>query len=235
MEKVQTCSISNNSGSLMPQTSCQGLIPRLFKTRRGKIARERTKVTPKVIWMLEVYQLLQPEMLSSDSEVMMSVCTSFSLTSALPSRRRAAESSSSSRTQDLMLPPSLRSRDRSAGHLAPRRPIPPKLRRVCLVPEPCAGRSCEVRTDLLAGVTAYERRWSKCWFTVTHARARRLDLRVCCSGNSYEDASRVRRSRCVMRGWRTKVAAPQETCLRPLASPNVRNIQENIREPAAKS
>lgn len=87
-------------------------------------------------------------MLSSDSEVMMSVCTSFSLTSAFPSRRRAAESSSSSsRTQDLMLPPSLRSRNRSAGHLAPRRPIPPKLRRVCLVPVSCAGRSCEVRAD----------------------------------------------------------------------------------------
>lgn len=65
------------------------------------------------------------------SEVMTSVCTSFSLTSAFPSRRRAAESSS--RTQDLMLPPSLRSRNHSAGHLAPRRPIPPKLRRVCLV------------------------------------------------------------------------------------------------------
>lgn len=84
-------------------------------------------------------------MFSSNSEVMTSVCTSFSLTSAFPSRRRAAESSS--RTQDLMLPPSLRSRNHSAGHLAPRRPIPPKLRRVCLVPVPRAGRSCEVRTD----------------------------------------------------------------------------------------
>lgn len=49
-----------------------------------------------------------------------------SLTSALLSLRRAAESAarSSTRTQDLMLPPSLRSRKRPAGHLAPRRPIP---------------------------------------------------------------------------------------------------------------
>lgn len=61
--------------------------------------------------------------------------------SALPSRRRAAESaaSSCSRTQDLMLPPSLRSRKRPAGHLAPRCPIP-RLHRAssrCCEPPAC--------------------------------------------------------------------------------------------------
>lgn len=66
--------------------------------------------------------------------------------SALPRRRRAAESAatSSSRTQDLMLPPSLRSRKRPAGHLAPRRPIP-RLHRAssrCRVPCSARGTHC---------------------------------------------------------------------------------------------
>jgi len=64
------------------------------------------------------------------------------LTSAFPSRRRGVKSavSSSSRTQDLMLPPSLRSRKRPAGHLAPRIAIP-RLHRAssrCRVLAACA-------------------------------------------------------------------------------------------------
>lgn len=47
------------------------------------------------------------------------------LTSARPSRGGVAKTAArSSRTQDLMLPPSLRSRKRPAGHLAQRGPIP---------------------------------------------------------------------------------------------------------------
>lgn len=57
----------------------------------------------------------------------MSILALSALTSALPSLKRAAESAvrSSSGSHDLMLPPSQRSRQRPAGHLAPRRPLSP--------------------------------------------------------------------------------------------------------------
>lgn len=99
--------------------------------------------------------------------------------SALPSRRRAAESaaSSSSRTQDLMLPPSLRSRKRPAGHLAPRRPIQ-RLHRAssrCLV---LAAGARHALLNISKCVTAYKQRLSKCLLTVTHTQARRLTLSI---------------------------------------------------------
>ncbi len=105
--------------------------------------------------------------------------TSPGLTSALLSRRRAAESaaSSSSRTQDLMLPPSLRSRKRPAGHLARRRPIP-RLHRAssrCRVLASCARHAL---LNIPKCVTAYKRRLSKCLLTVTHTQARRLTLSI---------------------------------------------------------
>lgn len=88
------------------------------------------------------------------------------LTSALPSCRPATEStaSSSSRTQDFMSPPSLRSRKRPAGHLAVRRPIPRMHR------EPLPGVVCRAaRAPFLypptVSVSTSERRVSKRWLT----------------------------------------------------------------------
>lgn len=112
--------------------------------------------------------------------------------SALPSRRWAAKSaaSSSSRTQDLMLPPSLWSRKRPAGHLAPRRPIPQLHRASSRLP--CAGRWCKARTVKYPKcVTAYKRRLSKCLLTVTHTQARRLTLSIPLFENSLKETSRV--------------------------------------------
>lgn len=99
--------------------------------------------------------------------------------SARLSRRRAAESAanSSSRTQDLMLPPSLRSRKRPAGHLAPRRPIP-RLHRAssrCRVLAACAKHAL---LNIPKCVTAYKRRLSECLLTLTHAQARRLTVSI---------------------------------------------------------
>lgn len=72
-----------------------------------------------------------------------------------------------------MLPPSLRSRKRPAGHLAPRRPIP-RLHR-CRVPAACARHAL---LNILGCVSAYKRRASECLLTMTHAQARRLALSI---------------------------------------------------------
>lgn len=61
MEKVQASSISNNSGSLMSQwkcglyTFCKGRIQQLIKTWRKTLRGEHTKVTTKVIEMVDFY------------------------------------------------------------------------------------------------------------------------------------------------------------------------------------
>lgn len=116
------------------------------------------------------------------------------LTSALPSGRRAAESaaSSSSRTQDLMVPPSPRSRKRPAGHLAPRRPIPRPHR----VSSPCRVLAACARHALL-NIRRLAARPSVCSRWVT----RRLDVWLCpylCFENSPEKASRIPWGRCVV-------------------------------------